>query len=622
MKSSHASTTLRASISATGVRRTSWLKRALPVMVLLVLLNLAAHITQAVGDFGNLNERTARRLDTLATTIALRIQDRVRVVDHAFLMVDEAFANGTPDDATLARLAALDSDTLGKVSIAVFDSAGHVLASSIPPGDRDEAWFKALHGLTARPPTVAQLVRRSSGEGLLFVRQHPGKAGSADMSIAVVVPVDQALMKGMTLPPGSASLLVNHDDQVIARYPLSPAIETGSVSHVAGLKREGPTPSTYYAISDEDGRERLKTLRSIPVGDSGDNWTLELGYAVDEYRLPWLRSLFLNLLGIVIEVALLIAGIVMLRRENRLHQEIETWSGFVSAVVRDIPTPIALVDVGTGKIALTNEAFRCLFGAKGDVGERLSMLFAEPASWTGMYVRDDSEPASMLTCAGAVQMIVRCSRLLDHIDAPEDKGLVLVTLLDVSKQCAQISQLRTEADFDALTKLPNRRSFTRASAGAVAHARQHGTPLAVLALDLDHFKRVNDTWGHAAGDCVLEAIAGRINAALRDQDMPGRLGGEEFAVILQGATPRQACAIAERIRLAVANEPIVLDDGQAVSITVSIGIALYQHGESDLTPAQARADAALYCAKRSGRNRIQLETEGNAQEPDCAANAS
>lgn len=591
-------------------------------MVLLVLLNMAAHIAQAVGDFGNLNERTARRLDTLATTIALRIQDRVRVVDHTFLMVDEAFANGTPDDATLARLAALESGTLGNVSIAVFDSAGHVLASSIPPGDRDEAWFKALHGLTTRSPTIAQLIHRSSGWGLLFIREHPGVGGIADVRIAMVVPVDQALMKGMALPPGSASILVDHDDQVIARYPLSPAIETGSVSHVAGLKREGPTPSTYYAISDEDGRERLETLRSIPVGESGDNWTLKLGYAVDEYRLPWLHSLLLNLLGIVIEVALLIAGIVMLRRENRLHEEIGTWSGFVSNVVRDIPTPIALVDVGTEKIALTNEAFRRLFGAKGDVGECLSMLFAEPASWTGMYVRDNSEPVSMLTCAGAVQMIVRCTRLLDHIDSPEDKGLVLVTLLDVSRQCAQISQLRTEADFDALTKLPNRRSFARASDRAVAHAREHGSPLAVLALDLDHFKRVNDTWGHAAGDCVLEAIAGRINAALRDQDMPARVGGEEFAVILQGATPQQACGIAERIRLSVANAPIVLDDGQAVSITVSIGIALYQHGEPDLAAAQARADAALYCVKRSGRNRIQLKTEGDAQEPDCVANAA
>ncbi|WP_321949626.1 diguanylate cyclase [Paraburkholderia sp. J10-1] len=619
---SPAAATLHASISSTGVRRVSWLKRALPVMVLLVLLNLAAHVTQAVGDFGNLNERTARRLDTLATTIALRVQDRAKAVDHTFLMVDEAFSAGTPDDGTLARLAALDSDMLGNVSIAVFDSAGHVLASSVPPGDRNEAWFKALRGLTADPRTIAQLIHRDSGWSLLFIREHPVHAGIADMRMAVVVPVDQALMKGIALPHGSASLLVNRDDQVIAHYPSNPAVETGSVSHVAGLKREGPTPSTYYAISPEDGRERLKTLRSITVGNPGDNWTLELGYAVDEYRAPWLRSLFLNLLGIAIEVTLLIAGIVMLRRENRLHEEIENWSGLVSTVVRDIPTPVALVDVGTGKIALANEAFRSLFGARGDVGERLAVLFAEPASWTGMYGRDDSEPVSMLTSAGAVQMIVRCSRLLGGVVAPEDQELVLVTLLDVSRQCAQISQLRMEADFDALTKLPNRRSFTRASARAVAYAREHGSPLAVLALDLDHFKRVNDTWGHAAGDRVLEGIADRINGALRNHDMPARVGGEEFAVILQGATPEQARGVAERIRLAVAEAPIVLGDGRAVSITTSIGISMYQYGEPDLTAAQARADAALYSAKRSGRNQVKLRTGGNAQETDCTANAS
>ena len=621
MKLLAAPSTLRASLSAPQVRRVSWLKWALPVMVFLVLLSLAANFAKTLGDFSSLNERTARRLETLASAIALRVEDRAKVVDQTFLAVGDAIETGALSDKKLRQIAMHERENLGNVSIAVLDSDNRVLASSIPHADLNDAWLETLRGATVKLPAIAQPVHHESRWDVLFIREHRGKAGMADMRIVVAVPVDQGVVSSVRLPPGTTALVRNPDDRVIGHYPSTLAVENGSVYPVDGLRTNGPTPSTYYAISAQDGRKHLKTMHGIAVGDSGEYWELELGYAVDEYRAPWLHSLYLALLGMTIEFTLLVAGVVMLRREKRLLEQIETWSGFVSTIVRNIPTPIALVSVDTGKIALANEGLSAIFGPRAQVGERFSTLFANPSNWTDSGVWDNSEPMAMLTSAGPVQMIVRCTRLLDHTSEAEGKGLVLVTLLDVSKQCAQIIELRTEADFDALTKLPNRRNFIRASERAVAHARQGGGELAVLAVDLDHFKRVNDTWGHAAGDRVLEVVAERIRAALRDRDFPARVGGEEFAVILQGATSRHAHSIAERIRCAVAGTPIALGDGQSIRVTMSIGIATYRYGEPDLAAAQARADKALYYAKASGRNRVAADDELSACERDARETA-
>ncbi|RFP18723.1 GGDEF domain-containing protein [Duganella sp. BJB475] len=155
---------------------------------------------------------------------------------------------------------------------------------------------------------------------------------------------------------------------------------------------------------------------------------------------------------------------------------------------------------------------------------------------------------------------------------------------------------------DPLTGLVNRRGFDEQAVLMAANATLHNRPLALLALDLDHFKRVNDTYGHLAGDRVLAAVADAERNTLRDSDLPARLGGEEFAVLLPDVPAEAAWQAAERIRKAIGAMAVQLDDGQALTQTVSIGIAMFNHGDADLQATQGRADAALYRAKASGRN--------------------
>jgi two-component system cell cycle response regulator len=156
---------------------------------------------------------------------------------------------------------------------------------------------------------------------------------------------------------------------------------------------------------------------------------------------------------------------------------------------------------------------------------------------------------------------------------------------------------------DPLTGLPNRRALEEELPRALARALRAGEPLSVVVLDVDRFKEVNDRHGHAAGDAVLAAVAGRAAAALRGSDVIARFGGEEFAVVLPGADLARAAEAAERIREAVAAEAVTAG-GAALSVTVSLGCATLLPDERDARALLARADARLYEAKRAGRNRV------------------
>jgi diguanylate cyclase (GGDEF)-like protein len=156
---------------------------------------------------------------------------------------------------------------------------------------------------------------------------------------------------------------------------------------------------------------------------------------------------------------------------------------------------------------------------------------------------------------------------------------------------------------DALTGLPNRRALEAALAREIARARREGAPLSVVALDVDHFKRVNDAHGHAAGDAVLAAVAARAAGALRAGDLLARVGGEEFLALLPGAALAAAAEAAERVRARLAEAPVVAG-ALSLAVTVSLGCAALEDGDAGGAALVARADARLYAAKRGGRNRV------------------
>jgi diguanylate cyclase len=163
-----------------------------------------------------------------------------------------------------------------------------------------------------------------------------------------------------------------------------------------------------------------------------------------------------------------------------------------------------------------------------------------------------------------------------------------------------------DSAMDGLTGVSNRRSFDANIRKLAGEAMNSGDDLSMLMIDIDHFKRVNDTWGHQTGDVVLRYLAEALQKAVRGGDHVARYGGEEFAVLLPRTDGKAAVSVAENIRQALARDPIWLDVTPPMTpITVSIGAAVYEPGDP-LAEWVGRADAALYSAKRDGRNRVEL----------------
>ncbi|HEX5804775.1 MAG TPA: diguanylate cyclase [Macromonas sp.] len=167
-----------------------------------------------------------------------------------------------------------------------------------------------------------------------------------------------------------------------------------------------------------------------------------------------------------------------------------------------------------------------------------------------------------------------------------------------------LTVLEQRAYSDPLTGLANRRAFIEHATGELARTVRNGGTLSVLMMDIDHFKWVNDTYGHAAGDRVLRALTAVCETTVRTGDLIGRIGGEEFAILLPDTAEPQAMEIAERLRLALAATATELPDGPRICVTASLGVATLGDTGSQFEALLSQADQALYRAKREGRNCI------------------
>ena len=177
-------------------------------------------------------------------------------------------------------------------------------------------------------------------------------------------------------------------------------------------------------------------------------------------------------------------------------------------------------------------------------------------------------------------------------------------LLAMAKERTELRH-RTAAMVDPLTGIANRRSFMQDAAQLAKRHSANPRPTAVLLIDLDHFKSINDRFGHALGDRALEIFADAARQSVRSSDLLGRLGGEEFAAVLADTSRDKAVAVAERIRASFAQAALEVDN-RPVGATVSIGVVHCPDGALDVPELLAQADQALYFAKENGRNRVEL----------------
>lgn len=196
-------------------------------------------------------------------------------------------------------------------------------------------------------------------------------------------------------------------------------------------------------------------------------------------------------------------------------------------------------------------------------------------------------------------------------------GLFAYYIIKYMKRADEtLVKMREAANHDFLTKLYNPRSFDRLFRSTADEAEQNNTSFALLVLDIDHFKRVNDRYGHLNGDVVLVQIAQLLGETIRKTDFCARKGGEEFAAILTPCTMDEAIDIAERVRKRIEEHLFVLEEGQEIALTVSIGVSGFPQLPADVLFYEA--DQALYRAKETGRNRICV-ADANTEQLDVPA---
>lgn len=258
----------------------------------------------------------------------------------------------------------------------------------------------------------------------------------------------------------------------------------------------------------------------------------------------------------------------------------------------------------------------------GSVAIAINMLLNVEAltggfRWGGSRARN----VVLLFCVMAVALLVwRNGQLwlgaqqLDAVSVPSLTNVIYVTLTGMQPLFASIGflllyneilqkELHLLARVDPLTEVKNRLAISEEASRLLSQAARQGQTLGVLMLDADHFKAVNDRFGHAGGDEVLRALVASIRATLRGNDVVGRVGGEEFVVLSPGTDLRTAMALGERVRRTVESTPLRIDD-QCLRLTVSVGVAVAALSERDAAAVLQRADKALYEAKRAGRNRV------------------
>jgi diguanylate cyclase (GGDEF)-like protein len=233
----------------------------------------------------------------------------------------------------------------------------------------------------------------------------------------------------------------------------------------------------------------------------------------------------------------------------------------------------------------------------GRLPDPLYLLLGRPLRWLAipLAARGDLFGVLMLAGGGVGSQAAAgiAAVFARHAAAAYDNALLF----------RQVEQLATT---DGLTGIHNRRHFMEQAARELAGAHRHRRPVAAIMLDIDHFKQVNDSYGHAAGDEVIRVVAERLTSALRREDLLGRYGGEEFALLIRNDEVG-ALALAERLRQSVQDAVVLTPDGP-VQVTISVGVSMCL--PTDAAPEQllARADAALYTAKQEGRNRVAVRT--------------
>lgn len=409
--------------------------------------------------------------------------------------------------------------------------------------------------------------------------------------------------------------LVREDGLILVR---SPQVAIGeklpSTARIFTFIQQSPT-GNYESFSPLDGKQRLFGYGKT----EGFPLVLMVSSIKSEVLAPWYDDVFrIALILLMASVVLVTGGVMILRtlgREEKTHEQLEQNQQFQHAVLNSISAHVAILRPDA-TILSTNKSWQDFSiqngyeGASNMVGKNYFAVCREAdnddsnqaiAGISGVMMGSLPEFHQEYDCSSPTEkrwfkMTVR--PLLSKI------GSVLVSHEDVTRQKEVEMLLRDQAQTDPLTGIANRRRFFETASNEFLLSRRHNRPLSLLMVDCDHFKNINDTYGHETGDTVLVAVAKAMQQTVRTTDLVARAGGEEFMVLLPETSLQSALMVAEQIRAAIATLPFESSIG-SFSVTASIGVASYTADIGDFATLAKIADTLMYAAKQKGRNRVE-----------------
>lgn len=444
-----------------------------------------------------------------------------------------------------------------------------------------------------------------------------GGSGQGHDDLAIRLEVLQSLLApGENAPRASTrviaelpevrQLLVDLDAQVHAwSQRLAAAGDAAQVPHEIVARAEGlagqlsqASLGVHLGISQVLDQERITLYQRFALL----NWMLLgllLGMIVLVAKLIKDRRLLKRLSG-----HLATLNLKLERRVARRTRQLAESKALLMFILDASPSEVTLVNAETGQVHFINRRLLERLN-QGSGVERLSVQ---------ELLLDGEE---RLRFMDELEQYGRVDNWEAQIDAPTPYWSSLTVKLveiegqlahllwgyDISRHKELLAALETQANTDTLTGLYNRRAFYERGGHSLESCKRYGHPCAILMIDIDHFKRINDSHGHAAGDEVIRTVSRILRGSLRDLDIIGRLGGEEFAVVLPQANATQALETAERLRQAIAQATADYA-GIKLSVTISIGLARLSPEASNLESLLDTADKALYLAKQSGRDRV------------------
>jgi diguanylate cyclase (GGDEF)-like protein/PAS domain S-box-containing protein len=601
-----------------------WRLSILAIWATLVLLALHVYVDLR-RSYDDARDRGVRLATSYVRLVAEHAAD---TFDRADLMLEQAAQLATPADLAQARalpyarretmeraLVALQAKAPAIVSMSMTDAEGYVFANSVgtPPGGNlgDRSYFLELKGSGGPGPVVSEVVkgRVSNKWGIQVARRiRSASGGFGGMVVANVGMTSymEGFYGGLALAPSSVVSLRDMQHRLLVRHPVSPdlfgkIIPSGEITQ---LFRSGTDEGWVERVSPIDGMHRIVAVKKLARYDI---YAL-VGIAEEEFLGGWMKSR--DQAVVLLALALLVAVVATFLSswKSRLDSQLGAQVSFLDALLNTLPIPIFARNVA-GQFVICNRAYERFFGIRREevIGRTVFDIF--PKDLAASYqeadrkVLDDQGSATyeagVIRGDGVPRRVVIDKARYGGADG-KTAGIV-ATVVDITDREAMERELRRLATTDPLTGVGNRRHFLNVAELEMARLNRHFRPLSVIVFDIDMFKQINDGFGHGVGDDAIRAVADTCTAILRDIDVIGRTGGEEFSILLPESDLDAAKEVARRLHESIRNLKIRSDKGP-VSFTASFGVTQVRETDSDIDAALRRADAALHEAKGKGRD--------------------